>query len=86
MANLGLRFDQELLLFKMIELESLFDELQYNDSIQNGENYLVNLKPYSIADLCNKTLLGPGEPIVCLLVSVRTKQEAIVWLHTHWQQ
>jgi hypothetical protein len=76
-AKLGLWFDQELLLFEIIELESWFDELQYNGGIQKGENSLVNLKPYSIAELCNKTMLGPVEPIVCLPVSVKTKQKTI---------
>ena len=50
-ATLGLRFEQELLLFEMIELEHWFDELQYNGGIQKGEEYVVNIKPYSIADL-----------------------------------
>jgi hypothetical protein len=76
-SQLGLRFDQELVLFEMIELESLFDEIQYNGGIQKGENYLINLKQSSIADLCNETMLGPVEPIVCLPVSVKTKQKAI---------
>jgi hypothetical protein len=76
-SQLGLRFDQELVLFEMTELESLFDEIQYNGGIQKGENYLINLKQSSIADLCNETMLGPVEPIVCLPVSVKTKQKAI---------
>ena len=76
-ATLGLGFEQELLLFEMIELESWSDELQYNGGIQKGEEYAVNIKPYSIADLCNETVFGQVELIDCLPVSLKTKQKAI---------
>ena len=76
-ATLGLRFEQELLLFEMIELESWFDELQYDGDIQKGEEFAVNMKPCSIAELRNETVFGQVEPIVCLPVSLNTKQKAI---------